>query len=505
MEQNLGSPWVSLFVNMAHFIDFVRCQLQSSTIRNFFVPSFFRSFVPSTHEMPPWRFNTSIHPSIHPSIMSSACQPKYLVLILLVVQNTCLVLLMRYSRTRPGTMYLGSTAVCCDEAMKLVTCLSILGFTYYFQSGKGTSGSSDGDGGEEKSKNGMEETTTTDTTSNTREDFTDDIHHRQHPSNFPSYLREELQCDFRMAGLALLYTLQKNLLYLAISNLDAAVFQVTYQTKILTTALFSVILLKRHLSRRKVAALFLLTFGVALVQLDKVEENAGKSYQEQRRWVGVLAVLGACCTSGFGGVYFEWVLKKRTAQKQPSVWAKNVQLSTFALIIALVTAFLKDHKAILKDGFFQGYSPLVLMVITLEAGGGLVVAAVIKYADNILKSFATAVSIVTSTIVSMLVFGFLISKLFVCGSFLVFVAIGMYSKTDESNAGTSSGDGGDGKQTLCNQTSDIVRSMELGTKRSSGISFSNEDAPLEAEEGAFDSEEENVSLLRPAAAGRDIE
>lgn len=116
------------------------------------------------------------------------------------------------------------------------------------------------------------------------------------------------------------------------------------------------------------AALFLLTFGVALVQLDKVEENAGKSYQEQRRWVGVLAVLGACCTSGFGGVYFEWVLKKRTAQKQPSVWAKNVQLSTFALIIALVTAFLKDHKAILKDGFFQGYSPLVLMVITLEAG-----------------------------------------------------------------------------------------------------------------------------------------
>mmetsp|Transcript_21513 Transcript_21513/g.43105 ORF Transcript_21513/g.43105 Transcript_21513/m.43105 type:complete len:201 (+) Transcript_21513:368-970(+) len=141
--------------------------------------------------------------------MSSACQPKYLVLILLVVQNTCLVLLMRYSRTRPGTMYLGSTAVCCDEAMKLVTCLSILGFTYYFQSGKGTSGSSDGDGGEEKSKNGMEETTTTDTTNNTRDDFTDDIHHRQHPSNFPSYLREELQCDFRMAGLALLYTLQK--------------------------------------------------------------------------------------------------------------------------------------------------------------------------------------------------------------------------------------------------------------------------------------------------------
>ncbi|EED86413.1 udp-galactose transporter-like protein, partial [Thalassiosira pseudonana CCMP1335] len=311
---------------------------------------------------------------------------KYLVLILLVVQNTCLVLLMRYSRTRPGTMYLGSTAVCCDEAMKLVTCLMIL----------------------------------TDDTSKT----------------FLQYFQDELQFDFRMGGLALLYTVQKNLLYLAISNVDAAVFQVTYQAKILTTALFSVLLLGKKLSYQKIAGLLLLTLGVALVQLDKVEENASKSYQEQRRWVGVLAVLGACCTSGFGGVYFELVLKPQNGdtppRPPPSVWAKNVQLSTFALVIALVTAFLKDHTAILRDGFFQGYSPLVVLVITLEAGGGLVVAAVIKYADNILKSFATAASIVTSTIVSMLVFGFLISKLFIGGSLLVFVAIWMYSKSDES-------------------------------------------------------------------------
>ena len=35
--------------------------------------------------------------------------------------------------------------------------------------------------------------------------------------------------------------------------------------------------------------------------------------------------------------------------------------------------------------------------------GGLIVAAVIKYADNILKGFATAVSIVLSTVLSYLV------------------------------------------------------------------------------------------------------
>ena len=72
-----------------------------------------------------------------------------------------------------------------------------------------------------------------------------------------------------------------------------------------------------------------------------------------------------------------------------------------------------------------------MLVIALEAGGGLVVAAVIKYADNILKSFATSVSIVTSTIVSAWVFGFTISRLFVGGCVLVFVSSVMYARDDE--------------------------------------------------------------------------
>lgn len=380
------------------------------------------------------------------------CQAKYLVLVLLVVQNTCLVLLMRYSRTRPGTMYLGSTAVCCDEAMKLVTCLGILTVGYILELRKKS-------GSGEYSELSTSETVNGNDVSGSSDEFNDDddedntcnreiseANDDHDHESFRSYLIKELQFDFRMAGIAGLYTLQKNLLYIAISNLDAAVFQVTYQTKILTTAIFSVLLLGRKLSYKKIGGLVILTVGVAVVQLDKVEENASKSFQEQRRWVGVLAVLGACCTSGFAGVYFELVLKPRQEgaagtslppRPPPSVWAKNVQLSAFAFCIALVTAFIKDHKIILAEGFFRGYSSLVWLVIAFEAFGGLVTAAVIKYADNILKSFATAVSIVTSTIVSAWVFGFVVSKLFVEGCLLVFVAIGLYSMKDESGAGNS--------------------------------------------------------------------
>mmetsp|Transcript_29007 Transcript_29007/g.61745 ORF Transcript_29007/g.61745 Transcript_29007/m.61745 type:complete len:251 (-) Transcript_29007:876-1628(-) len=245
-------------------------------------------------------------------------QPKYFVLVLLVVQNTCLVLLMRYSRTRPGTMYLGSTAVCCDEALKLVTCLGILLFTYLYNKRKeGADGGggysqlsmSEMDGRSDVAHDGSDEEDVDDGNIGANSDGgTDDITEANNIESFRDYLKEQLQFDFRMAGLAGIYTIQKNLLYLGISNLDAAVFQVTYQTKILTTAVFSVLLLKRKLSYQKIGALLILTMGVALVQLDKVEANASKSYQEQTRWVGVLAVLGACCTSGFGVSVFDIAL-----------------------------------------------------------------------------------------------------------------------------------------------------------------------------------------------------
>lgn len=103
-----------------------------------------------------------------------------------------------------------------------------------------------------------------------------------------------------------LYTLQNNLLYTALSNIDAATYQVTYQLKILTTALFSVFLLQKHLSCIQWISLFTLAIGVALVQpINKappVSENSNY-------FLGVSCLIIAALTSGFAGVYFEKLLK----------------------------------------------------------------------------------------------------------------------------------------------------------------------------------------------------
>ena len=95
--------------------------------------------------------------------------------------------------------------------------------------------------------------------------------------------------SWKLAIPAALYTLQNSLQYVAVSNLDAATFQVTYQLKILTTAIFSVLMLGRVLSARKWFSLVLLIVGVSIIQVPQA--LAPSSKEEESRWSRTLQKL----------------------------------------------------------------------------------------------------------------------------------------------------------------------------------------------------------------------
>ena len=69
---------------------------------------------------------------------------------------------------------------------------------------------------------------------------------------------------------ALLYLVQNTLLYVALSNLTAPIFQVTYQCKLVTTAVVSVIMLQRAYSARQWVCLVGISCGVAIVALGDI-------------------------------------------------------------------------------------------------------------------------------------------------------------------------------------------------------------------------------------------
>ncbi|RPA79153.1 nucleotide-sugar transporter [Ascobolus immersus RN42] len=248
--------------------------------------------------------------------------------------------------------------------------------------------------------------------------------------------------SWKLAIPAALYTLQNSLQYLAVSNLDAATFQVTYQLKILTTALFSVTMLRRTLSPKKWLSLVLLTLGIAIVQLpggSSPEHKVAKrsaTYEgihldneepEMNRSLGLTAVVIACVLSGLAGVYFEKVLKGSSA----TLWVRNIQLSFYSLFPAFFIGVLwKDGAQIQEKGFFNGYNSVVWTAIGFQAIGGIVVAMCVKYADNIAKNFATSISILLSFLASVYFFDFQVTLNYVLGASVVIFATLLYSKPD---------------------------------------------------------------------------
>ncbi|XP_045165633.1 UDP-N-acetylglucosamine transporter-like isoform X1 [Mercenaria mercenaria] len=313
-------------------------------------------------------------------VAGTAYMLKYLSLIALTAQNAMVILVMRHVRTRGGEMFMATSAVVMSEVLKFSSCLLII----FYQQGS----------------------------------MRRWLHHLHE-----NIILQPGDC-LKVSVPSLVYTLQNNLLYIALSNLDAATFQVTYQLKILTTAIFSVIMLRKSLSSIQWVSLVILFMGISIVQMQP--ENSGQSQtgREQRPLLGLFAVFISCLMSGFAGVYFEKILK---GTKQ-SVWLRNVQLGVLGSVIGMITMEIKEGEKLRELGFFYGYDSLVWLVIILQSLGGLLVAVVVKYADNILKGFAASLAIVVSCIVSVFFFDFKMSFQFMLGASFVMVSIYLYGK-----------------------------------------------------------------------------
>ncbi|XP_055332162.1 UDP-N-acetylglucosamine transporter-like [Paramacrobiotus metropolitanus] len=305
---------------------------------------------------------------------------KYLSLFTLVVQTTSIILLLRVTRTAAGEKYISSTAVTMTEVLKVIICLVVM----LVQSGG---------------------------------DVVDVVR------TLYNEIWMKPKETAKLIIPAALYTVQNNLLFLALYHLDAATYQVTYQLKILTTALFSVTMLSKRIQIHQWGALVLLTAGVALVQLPSGESKPNNKAPDASVVVGLVAVITACFSSGFSGVYFEKILKG----SRTTLWIRNIQLGAPSVILGLLGVLFNDYEAVRDKGFFQGYNYLTVLVIFCHGVGGIIVALTIRYADNILKCFASAVSIILSCFVSYVFLNdFVPTIAFVFGAVMVIIATFLY-------------------------------------------------------------------------------
>lgn len=390
-----------------------------------------------------------------PKVVSSAPRPPrqwlrwlhvnrlplaWVVLGLLVVQNAATTMLVQHTRRHPaanGVVYLGSVAVLISECLKLPTCLALI--------------------------------------------VNDEGGIIPAAARIKDSVFDRWKDTLRMSVPALCYGLQNLLFFVALSNLSATSYQLWSQTKVLFTALFFVKILDQRLRPKQWGALGLLTVGVGAVQLAEAGTETAKAAALAARGsattgstgaaaaaaaaaeggasavagsgsvtVGVIAVLLSSLLSGFANIYFEKVLKQADCEFDDScelpaedggrpnapvsLWVRNVQLALFSIPQAALLLLLSSNsrRVIATHGLFAGFTPLVWLVTALTAGGGLLVAAVVKYADNVLKTYATAVSIVLTCIVGTIITRVPPTPGFLYGMVLVLLSMLIYNDVDRA-------------------------------------------------------------------------
>ena len=283
-----------------------------------------------------------------------------------------------------------------------------------------------------------------------------------------TFMKQDRRNSLLMVVPATLYSIQMTLEYMALGNIDAAVFSVLVQTKLLATAGCSVFIMGKRIRKVQLISLVLLMIGVMLCNM----KDFGNTESSENSRKGIIATLGISVCSGFASVYTEKVIKakrniysvdndKLPSHDQPSkekygLAYTQVQLAVVSLVIMGFYCACAERDQILEKGLWYGFNGPAFVSIFVSAIGGLIVAAgnlvtqvqcftnvrlsharllncvvpVLKFADSVLKGYATAISVVLTGVLSMIFFGTHLNVVYFLGIGNVICSVFLYDAKD---------------------------------------------------------------------------
>jgi drug/metabolite transporter (DMT)-like permease len=194
---------------------------------------------------------------------------------------------------------------------------------------------------------------------------------------------------------------------------------------------------------------------------DVDEENSVSDYVQ-----GILMVLVIVTISGYSAVFMEKIFKtsidekdkaegvdanedmeKLIIEKAPvsladspatpsrstnigssSIWERNFQLAFYSMLLMLtilvLSSAVSDAAAV---GPFSDWSTLATVIVVLQGSGGLIAGATLKYTNANLKTLATTLSIVFSTILEYWLMGLHLNLSMLVGIFTIIVSISSFA------------------------------------------------------------------------------
>ncbi|KAK2717989.1 hypothetical protein QYM36_006687 [Artemia franciscana] len=226
-------------------------------------------------------------------------------------------------------------------------------------------------------------------------------------------------------------TLQTKLKLFALSRIDAPIFDLTSQLKIVTTGLFSLFILKHRLRLVQWVSILLLLLGVSLIHFGG---NPRRFLElDEPTAEGLIAVACICIISGLSAALCE-----KLNQNVRNIWTSNMLINLMGLLLSFfIRSMTILSRMIGKDSnptgdkpemrFFEGFDTYVWGVIIIGNISSLLVVLILKEGDSILKCFSNSSSIIFTCLISICFFSTELTKEKMGGALIIIFSLLLYS------------------------------------------------------------------------------
>lgn len=230
--------------------------------------------------------------------------------------------------------------------------------------------------------------------------------------------------DWRTARLypipSLIYLIHNNVQFATLTYVDTSTYQIMGNLKIVTTGILFRVFLRRKLSNLQWMAIVLLTVGTTTSQIKGCGEgNCGSVFSSP--YIGYVLGIVSAVLSALAGVYTEFLMKKTNE----SLYWQNTQLYVFGVLFNFLRLLLEGGWPKIW-GLCDGYDFVTWLVVLNLGCTGLLVSWIMKYADNIVKVYATSMAMLLTMILSTFLFNFKPSLQLFLGIIICTMSLQMY-------------------------------------------------------------------------------
>jgi drug/metabolite transporter (DMT)-like permease len=242
---------------------------------------------------------------------------------------------------------------------------------------------------------------------------------------------------FECGGLAVLYCINNNLTFVIFSWADAANVNLIKAGSSFVSALLLWRFLGRVISPVQWSAIAIQTAGMVITQFGANCKAANTPLLAPFTY---LALLVSLCITAATSVWNDHVMKA-TAKAGVGINTVSVAMYAGGALLNLAVHVLGGGSV--GPTFFTGMGrPASLLVLLCNSLIGIAVTAVYKYADAVVKTFASACTTAVLFVVGALFFGVSTNVVVAAGCVCIFVATHLYSSNPAPQPPAAAGGGG---------------------------------------------------------------